>query len=232
MCRIFGCKGIYLLHHRQDAVILSQGAHHQSSLTHTLKFCLESYGTSNLEIGETIYLSLTQQILAQVIDIAHCLQALVNINNMLEFFEEPLVYLCKLVNLVDGISGMHGLGDDEHALVGRFTQGSIYIRNLQFLVLNKSVHTLTNHTKSLLDSFLEVATDSHNLAHRLHRRTEFLVNTTELGEVPTWYLTYYIVEGGFEECRGGLCHRVLQLKQAISHTQLGSYESKRITCCL
>ena len=127
---------------------------------------------------------------------------------------------------------MHGLGDDEHTLVSGFTQCSVDIGNLQFLVLDKTVHSLTNHSQSLLDSLLEVATDSHHLAHRLHRRTEFLVNATELGEVPTWNLTNDIVEGWFEECRGGLGDRVLQLEQAIAHTQLGSHEGERITRCL
>ena len=36
---------------------------------------------------------------------------------MLEFFEEPLVDLCKFVDLVDGVALMHSLRDDEHALV-------------------------------------------------------------------------------------------------------------------
>ena len=87
---------------------------------------------------------------------------------MLQLLEEPLVDLCKFVNLVDGITLVHSLRDDKHTLVGRLAQSSIDIFNLKLLVLNEAVHTLTDHAQTLLDSLLEVATDSHNLAYRLH----------------------------------------------------------------
>ena len=87
---------------------------------------------------------------------------------MLEFLEEPLVDLCKFVNLVDGVALMHSLRDDEHTFVGRLAQSCVDIVNLKFLILYEAVHTLTNHTQTLLDSLLEVATDSHHLAYRLH----------------------------------------------------------------
>ena len=87
---------------------------------------------------------------------------------MLKLLEEPLVDLCKFVNLVDGVALMHSLRDDEHTLVGRLAQSCVDIVNLKFLILYEAMHTLTNHTQTLLDSLLEVATDSHNLAYRLH----------------------------------------------------------------
>ena len=87
---------------------------------------------------------------------------------MLEFLEEPLVDLCKFVDLVNGVTLVHSLRDDEHTLVGRLAQSCVDIVNLKFLILYEAVHTLTNHTQTLLDSLLEVATDSHHLAYRLH----------------------------------------------------------------
>ena len=72
------------------------------------------------------------------------------------------------MDLVDGVALMHSLRDDEHTLVGRLAQSCVDIVNLKFLILYEAVHTLTNHTQTLLDSLLEVSTDSHHLAYRLH----------------------------------------------------------------
>ena len=94
------------------------------------------------------------------------------------------------------------------------------------------MHTLTYHAETLLNRLLEVTTDGHYLADRLHAGAQFLVYTAELAEIPAWYLADYIVECRLEECRSGLRNGVLQFKQSIPHTQLGSYESKRIACRL
>ena len=90
------------------------------------------------------------------------------------------------------------------------------------------MHALPYHAESFLNSLLEGATDGHDLAHGLHRRPQLLVNTTELGEVPSGNLADYIVEGWLEEGAGGLGHGVLQLKEAIPHAQLGSDECQGI----
>ena len=87
---------------------------------------------------------------------------------MLQLLKEPLVNLGKIVYLVYGIALVHSLRDNKHTLVGRLAQSCVDILYLKFLVLNESVHTLANHTQTLLDSFLEVAADSHNLTNRLH----------------------------------------------------------------
>ena len=87
---------------------------------------------------------------------------------MLQLLKEPLVNLGKIVYLVYGIALVHSLRDDKHTLVGRLAQSCVDVFNLKFLVLNEAVHALTNHTQTLLNSLLEVATDSHNLTYRLH----------------------------------------------------------------
>ena len=87
---------------------------------------------------------------------------------MLELLKEPLVNLGKVVNLVDCITLVHSLRDDKHTLVGRLAQSCVNIFNLKFLVLNETMHALTYHTQTLLDSFLKIAADSHNLTNRLH----------------------------------------------------------------
>ena len=54
----------------------------------------------------------------------------------------------------------------------------------------------------------------------------------ELAQIPAWYFTYHIVQSRFEECAGGLCHGILQIKQTVTQTKFGGNKSKRITCSL
>ena len=119
---------------------------------------------------------------------------------MLQFIEEPLVDLRQFVDAVDGVfRQVHGLRDHEHALVRRLPKGGIDIGDLQLLVLHETVHPLADHAQTLLQGFLEVTADGHHFSHTLHRRTEFLIHTTELRQVPTRNLTHHIVEGRLEE---------------------------------
>ena len=91
------------------------------------------------------------------------------------------------------------------------------------------MHTLTNHSQALLDGFLERTAYRHHLAHTLHARSQLVIHTMELRQVPTRNLAYHIVESRFEECTRGLGDRVLQIKQAISQAQFGCNKSQRIT---
>ena len=77
----------------------------------------------------------------------------------------------------------------------------VEVVHMQLLVLGEAVHTLTNHTKTLLDGIFEGTTDSHYLTHRLHARTDFAIYATELAEVPTREFSYDIVECRLEESR-------------------------------
>ena len=106
--------------------------------------------------------------------------------------------------LVNGVTFVHGFRDDKHAFVSRLAEGSVNVGYLQLLVFHKSMHALANHTQSLLDSLFKVASYRHYLAHGLHRRAQFFVNAAELREIPAWNLANHIVEGGLEECTGGL----------------------------
>ena len=72
------------------------------------------------------------------------------------------------MNLIDRIASLHGLGDDKHTLVGRFAESLVDVINLNDLVFDKAVHTLTNHAETLLYCLLECSSDCHHLAHRLH----------------------------------------------------------------
>ena len=168
LCRVFRSKGVYLFYYRKDAVVLAQLSYYKTCLCHAVKLLLQADCTSYLEVGETIDLCRAHQLLVKCIYIA-LLHLLINVDDMLQLLEEPLVNLSQLVDIVNGISLVHSLRDDEDTLVCRFTKSSVDIRNLEFLVLNEAVHALTDHTETLLDSLLEVAADSHYLTDRLHR---------------------------------------------------------------
>ena len=133
------------------------------------------------------------------------------------------------MDAVDGVLWqMHGLGDDEYALVSRFAQGGVDVGNLQLLVLHKAVHALPYHAQALLDGLLKRATDGHHLADTFHRRPQFLVHAVELREVPARNLYHHIVKSGFKEGARGLGDRVLQIEQAIAEAQLGGDEGEWI----
>ena len=231
LSRIFGGKGINLFHDRQDAVVLAEAAHDEQCLVHVSDLLFQACGAGDLEVGEAIDFCLTEQLLVERVDVTF-LQMFVNIDDMLELIEEPAVNLRQVVNLVHSIAFVHGFGDDEDTLVGRLTERLVDIGNLQFLVLNESVHALANHAETFLDSFLKVTADSHHLTYRLHAGTELLVYAAELAKVPARYLADYVVESRLKECRCSLGDGVLQFKETIAQSKLGGNEGERIACSL
>ena len=102
LCWILSCQRINLFDNRKDTQLFPAIANQQKSLVHVLDLTLETYGTGNLEISKAIDLSLTQQIGFQCVDVLF-LQALVNVDDVLQFLEEPLVDLRQFVNTVDSV---------------------------------------------------------------------------------------------------------------------------------
>ena len=138
------------------------------------------YGATYLEVSETINLRLMQKILVEHIHAGALAQALVDVDDVCQLMQEPLVDLCQFVYLIDAVALEHGFGNDEDALVGRHTQSLVDVVDLQFVVFHKSVHALSYHAETFLDSFLKVAAYCHHLTHGLHGRAELLVYTMEL----------------------------------------------------
>ena len=217
MRRILCSQRINLFHHWFNAELLSALTDDHSRLVHVLHLVFQPGGTCYLEIGETVYFRLQQELRSKLVAQLP-MQFLVDVNNMLEFLQEPLVDLGELVNLVDGISLVHRLGDDEDTLVGRLPQSTVDILDVQLFVRHEAMHALSDHTQTLLDGLLEGTTDGHHLSYRLHATAQLLIHTMELGEIPTRNLTYHVVESRLKESRGGLGNRVVQLEQTIAHT--------------
>ncbi len=229
--RILRGQGVNLLDNGQDAIRLALAAHHEHGLVHVAQLGLEADGTGNLEVGEAINLGLAHQVAVQRVDVLS-LQLLIDVDDVLQLIEEPLVYLGQVMYLVDGVSLVHGLGDDKDTLVRGLTERLVDIGNFQFLVLHKSVHALSDHAQSLLQGLLKVSSDGHHLADTLHRRAQLLVDATELAQVPSGNFADHIVECRLKEGAGGLGHRVFQFKKPIAHAQLSGHESQGIACGL
>ena len=86
----------------------------------------------------------------------------------MEFVEEPLVYLGKLMDAVNGISALHRLRDYEYAFISRSRESLVNVGYIHEFVFNKSVHALSYHAETLLDDFLKSTSDGHHLSYRLH----------------------------------------------------------------
>ena len=215
LCRIFCCQCIYLFHVGHDTHLFTFCSHSKQGIFNIhLLFHVE--GTGNLEVSEAIHLGTAQEVCFKQIDVSTLMQLVINVADILELLEEPFVYLGQVMNLIDGISHGHCFSDDEDTLVGGFLERFVDIFNDKLLVFNETMHTLAYHAQTFLYGFFEGTTYGHHLTYALHAATQFAVYTTEFTQVPTRYLTYHIVQSRFKECAGGLCHRVLQVKQAIA----------------
>ena len=119
---------------------------------------------------------------------------------MLQSFQEPLVNLCQVFNVFDGVSFFQSLCNSKDAQVGRIGQSIVKVVELGVVVAYEAVHTLSYHTQTLLDHLLEGTSDGHDFTHRLHGRSNVTTNASELGEVPTGYLADHVVKTGSNVC--------------------------------
>ena len=227
LCRVLGSEGVDLFDDRENAHLLAQFTH-QFGRDFWVDEGFETYGTGDLEIRETLHLGTKHQVFAHILDGSFLLQFHIGVADVLQLVEEPLVYLCEVVNLLDRVAHVESLFHHQHPFVGGGFEGGIHIINLQFVIADKAVQTLPNHAETFLDGLFESASNCHHFAHRLHGRTQFTVNTTELAEVPTGYLAHYIVEGWLEEGGGGLGDRVLQVEESVAETEFGCNKGERI----
>ncbi len=118
----------------------------------------------------------------------HCQLSIVNcqltkllggLHDIHQFLKEPFINLCKFMHLIDGISCPESFRNYKNTFIGRFAQCLIEIRNNQFLVFYKAMHSLSDHAQSLLNSFFKSTSDGHHFPYRFHGRSQFLVYTME-----------------------------------------------------
>ena len=199
-------------------------------LLHIARLRLQ-HETANLEVGKSRNLCLLKQGVGQFFERVILLQFVLDVNDMLQALQEPYVNLCQFLDALHGISLFESLCNSEDTQVGGVLQFVVEIVETGVVVTHKSVHSLTNHAQSLLYHLLKRATYCHNLANRLHRRTDKTAHSGKLGQVPTGNLAYHIVELRSYVCRVGGSH-LTNLVEGITKGNLCSNKSERITCCL
>ena len=191
--RVFACHCWDALHSWQDAKFLAVSTNGEVFLLHVASSIFEDKA-GNLEVGETVYFSLTEHIGRDVLDGVVAFQLMFVVNDILEFFDEPRVNLGQFVDAVDGVAFLQSLSNGKDAEISRVRQFVVKVVELGVVVAHKTVHALTNHAESLLDEFFEGATDGHDFTHRLHAGTNLAAHTHKLGQVPTWNLADEVVE--------------------------------------
>ena len=77
------------------------------------------------------------------------------IYDILHALDEPRVNLGQLLDALDGVAFLQSLGDGEDTEVGRVRKLLIQVIKLGVVVANETVHSLTNHTETLLEHLLE-----------------------------------------------------------------------------
>ena len=180
LCRILGCQCINLFHYRKNACLFTVFADIKNPIFH-IPFVTD--GTGNLEIRETLNLSFTKQFVRQIgnlfMIVSPTMQFFGSLHDIHQLLQEPFINLSQFVHLIDGVASAKRFRDHENTFIGRFAQGFINVGNNQFFVLHKTMHSLSDHTKTFLDSFFKSASDSHHFTHRFHRRTQLSIYTVE-----------------------------------------------------
>ena len=162
LCRVFGSQRIDLFYNRKNAGSLPIFADIQASIFH---ITFITNGTGNLEIGEALHFRFLQQFSRQVgnlfVIVSPTVQLFGSLHNVHQFLKEPLVNLCQFMYLIDCVSGTECFRYYKNTFIGRLTKCFVNIRDNQFFVFHKSVHSLSYHTKTFLDRFFKSTTDSH-----------------------------------------------------------------------
>ena len=209
-----GCEGVDLLDDGQHSELLAVLAHLDHHLL-GVDAVLE-YVTSDLEVGEALALGLTQQGLAQFLEGVQGGEFCGSVDDVHQLVDEPAVYLGELVYLLGGVAVGQGLGYDKDAVVGGLAEGLVDVLYWDLLVAGEAVGSLSDHSQTLLQGFLEGAADSHYLTDALHAAADLTGHAVELGEVPAGNLADHVVQCGLEEGRSSLGNGVLQLEQAVA----------------
>ena len=111
---------------------------------------------TDLIITESHAFGLTQQILGNILKVTCSSQLLLDIVDVGQTAQEPLVNLGQLMQLIDCITLSKCQLNGRQTAVGRIDQLCLDIRNL-YNVAYKSVQALSYHTHTLLDSLLKGA---------------------------------------------------------------------------
>ncbi len=164
--RIFSGQCVDLFHYGKNAIGLAQGAHlHDAAVGAAVEF-LGDYKACYLEVAEALFLCLAEQRGVEAVQTALDVSELMAGGyDVVEAVEEPLVNLCKLMDALHGIAFLKGTGYGEYAFVGGSGEGVVQIVEFHRTIAHETVHSLSDHSESFLNHFLECAANGHHLAH-------------------------------------------------------------------
>ena len=226
---IFGGEGVYLLYKRRDTQCFAVFAHfeHIGGDVHCGvlidDFC-------DLEVGESGAFEFAHKVVRYLLDVAVLLSLFAEVEDVFQSVYEPLVYLGEVVDLVNCKAIGKSVRNGKNPHIRRL--GEFLLDVVDVLIGDESVHTLSNHSQTLLYSLLKCPADGHNLADRLHRRADFLADADEFVEVPTRDFHHAVVQRRFKASRSYLCDSVFEFVETVSETEFGGDECKRVARCL
>ena len=182
LCGIFGCKRINLLDDGDDIQLLALGAHGKGFLVPSLHVLICEDEACDLEVGEALTLGTKQEFVRELIDSGYFAEALGGADDTLELVEEPAVDLRQRMDLLDSVSCVQCLTDGEDTRVGGCLECLIQLvsGDLLRVVAYEAMHTLADHTQTLLHRFLEGAADSHDFPDGFHATAELARYPVEL----------------------------------------------------
>ena len=216
------------LHGRKDIEFLAQCTYGKHLLLHVAALMSIEHEAGNLEVREAQHLGLGQHFDRKLVERSITFEHVLVIDDVLHPFDEPWVDLREFVQSLDAVAFLQSLGDGEDTQVGWVRKFLVEVVEACVVVAHKAVHTLSDHTQTLLQHFLERTSDGHDFAHRLHRRTDLAAYTHKLREVPAWDLADHIVERRSHIGRVGCAH-LANLVERIAQGNLCGNESQRIT---
>ena len=158
-----------------------------------------------------------------------------NIGDMLQLMDEPLVHLRDARDVVYGqLAAAQHLRHDEDALI--VDEGKLLFQTFIIPVGKafqiETVHTDLEGTCRLEDGTFKAAVNGHDLARRLHLRAERMIRVDEFVERPARELHHAVVNG---RLKAGLCllrDRVDDLIQRIADGDFRRHLGNRVARCL
>ena len=151
---MLACHSRDALYGRKNVQLLTQSTNCEHFLLHVGIFGLQ-YEAANLEVREAQYLSLAQYLGWNLLQSIIFRKFVLVIYDILHALDEPRVNLGQLLDALDGVAFLQSLSDGEDTEVGRVGKLLIQVIKLGVVVANEAVHSLTNHTETLLEHFLE-----------------------------------------------------------------------------
>ena len=219
-------NGRNALHAGQDAHLLTALAHLQVLFLHVAALGLQ-YEAGYLEVREATLLHLQHQGSGNVLQLVVFLQLMLQVNDVLQALQEPLVNLRQLLDALDGVTLFQSLCNGKDAQVGGVLQSIVQIVELCMVVAYETVHALANHAQTFLNHLLERATDGHDFAYRLHAGAYLAADTCKLGEVPAGNLTNHVVQRRSNVSGRGGAH-LANLVERVAQGNLGSDKGEGI----